>query len=397
MAYEFRRNTNTVEQINRDFTSGHLVVDMSYQRRKVWNDEDKIRLIETILLGLVMPEVFFWTANVDPDSGETITHIVDGQQRINTIVEFIAGEFNLDKKSLLNDTIKEKHAGKYFKDLDRDAKTSIWQYPISIVDIDRNCTKDSITQMFNRLNLTNYNLNPQEKRKGKNSVFGDKCEALSTLDFWKNKKLFSSNDAKRMKDVEYCCSIYILAKEGIVDQTNGKKINDYYDDYKTSFDDNRELENKIILAMQIIDQLTDKTTISFVSKKAQMYTLFCMIFKMMDSNIDMCDTIFEKFKMFITAYNNFRNEFVLNYSDTDTQLSELFEKIKKYKLASSEGINKVGNRVIRYEILYKICVESNNEILEQLSTIAKDLEEKIQLRAHKFDRLEDDDIIDLNS
>ena len=76
--------------------------------------------------------------------------------------------------------------------------------------------------MFYRLNLTNYSLNRQEKRNSKDSVFGDKCEALSTYDFWKKTKLFSSADAKRMKDVEYCCAIYILANEGIVDQTNDK-------------------------------------------------------------------------------------------------------------------------------------------------------------------------------
>jgi uncharacterized protein with ParB-like and HNH nuclease domain len=36
-----------------------LVVDDSYQRRSVWGEKDKIRLIETILLNLVIPELFF--------------------------------------------------------------------------------------------------------------------------------------------------------------------------------------------------------------------------------------------------------------------------------------------------------------------------------------------------
>lgn len=41
------------------FSSGSLIVDESYQRRSVWGEKDKIRLIETILLKLVIPEVFF--------------------------------------------------------------------------------------------------------------------------------------------------------------------------------------------------------------------------------------------------------------------------------------------------------------------------------------------------
>lgn len=392
MPYEFRRNTKTIEEINREFISGRLVVDTTYQRRKVWNDEDRIRLIETILLGLVMPEVFFWTANVNADTGETITHIVDGQQRINAIVDYINGDFTLSEKSLLDTESPKKYGGKLFKELSNDDKTAIWQYPISIVDIDRACTKEQIKQMFNRLNLTNYNLNPQEKRNSKDSAFGDKCEALSTLDFWKKNKVFSSTDAKRMKDVEYCCSIYILANEGIIDQTNGKKINDYYDDYKDEFDSNNNLKNRVIKSMSIIEKLCDKTTTSFVSKKAQMYTLFCMSFQMIDQNIDLDNEIFIKFKLFVEAYNKFRNEFVLNYDDP--LIADVFENIKKYKLASSEGINKVGNRVIRYEILYKICVVSEPNIKKILQSISDDLEIKLNQRKSSFDELEADDTID---
>ena len=45
------------------------------------------------------------------------------------------------------------------------------------------------------------------------------------------------------------------------------------------FDQDNSLEEKIMQAMDIIDSLVDKTTISFISKKAQMYTLFCVAFK----------------------------------------------------------------------------------------------------------------------
>ncbi len=393
MKYSFRRNDRSIEVINRDFLSGKLIVDTTYQRRKVWNDQDKIRLIETILLELVIPEVFFWTASRNPDTGEAITHIVDGQQRINTIVDYINGEFILDKKYLLNDDVKNSCGDLLFKDLSAEYKQKIWEYPISIVEIDSDCSKDEIKQMFYRLNLTNYNLNPQEKRNSLDSEFGDKCDSLLTLDFWKEKRIFSSNDAKRMKDVEYCCSIYILANEGIVDQTNQKKINEYYDDYKDEFDKDDKIKDKVISAMDIIDELTDKATISFVSKKAQMYTLFCMALKMIDNNITVSEIIFEKFKLFVEAYNKFRNEFVISYDDDD--LSILYENFKKYKLASSEGINKVANRMIRFEILYKICIESNDEILELLKKISNDFSIQLDERKNKFDKLEEDDLVDV--
>ena len=158
----FRRNTKTVAEINRDFREGKLFADTSYQRRKVWNDQDKVRLIETILMELIMPEVFFWTADRDSETGIALTHIVDGQQRITTIVEFIQGDIYLNEKYLMNDKIKETCGKKYFSELDDEYRDKLWDYPISIVQIDSGCTKEQIKEIFYRLNLTNYNLNQQE-------------------------------------------------------------------------------------------------------------------------------------------------------------------------------------------------------------------------------------------
>lgn len=392
MKYNFNRTNKDIQTINKDFVCGNLFADQSYQRRKVWNEQDKVRLIETILMEYVMPEVFFWTAKRDPETGIASTHIVDGQQRINTIVEFINNEFSLNAKYLLNDNIKENCGNKFFNQLESDYRTIIWDYPVSVVEIDRDCSRDDIKQMFYRLNLTNYDLNQQEKRNSKDSKFGDKCEALSTYDFWKNVRLFSSADARRMKDVEYCCIIYILANEGIVDQTNGKKINDYYDDYKDEFDQDNILEDKIIKAMEIIYGLVDKTTLSFISKKAQMYTLFCMVFKMMENQDENYDLLFENFKLFVSVYSKFRNEFDINYDDE--LLAELYADIKKYKLASSEGVNKISNRMIRFETLYKICVEGKDDIRNRLGILDNDFAEKLRVKKSK-DELEKDDVVDL--
>ena len=291
----------------------------------------------------------------------------------------------------MSDEIKQLCSKKTFRELDQTIKNKIWEYPISIVEIDPECTISDIKALFYRLNLTNYNLNQQEKRNSKDSAFGDRCEALSTYDFWKKTKLFSSADAKRMKDVEYCCSIYILCNEGIVDQTNGKKINNYYDDYKDEFDKDDVLTNKIKDAMSIIEDILDKTTLPFVSKKAQMYTLFCVIFKMFDEQISM-DDFFEKFKIFVTAYSKFRNEFVIEYKET--LCASAYESIKKYKLASSEGINKVANRTIRFEILYTICVEDGKEFLEALKKITEDMDKLLFEKGDQKDQLESDDLID---
>lgn len=391
----FNRNFETIDTISEKFKNELLVVDTTYQRRKVWMPQDKVRLIETILLGYVMPEVFFWPAEIDPSTGKTVTHIVDGQQRITSIIEFINDAFPLTEKYLIDEEIKANYGNKCFTDLTDEEKLRIWKYEIFIVNIDREVNKDNIKQLFYRLNLTNYSLNSQEKLNSIESLFGDKSEALSQLDFWKVCRVFSAADARRMQDVRYCCSIYILANEGIVDQTGDRKIIQYYTDYRDEFDYEGKLREKIEKAMDIIAGLRDKSTQNFISKKAQMYTLFSVAFKMIESDVNLSSNIFQKFKLFVEAYDKFRNEYDIAFEDNG--LRELNEHIKKYKLASSEGINKVNNRVIRFEILYKVCIDSDDEIKFQLRELAKRYREQTDSQLVLFEEFDAEDLNEITN
>ena len=241
-----------------------------------------------------------------------------------------------------------------------------------------------IGMVIYRLNLTNYSLNEQEKRNSKSSAFGDKSEALAKNEFWNELRVFSANDARRMKDTEYCCSIYILAQEGIVDQTGSPKVNQYYDDYSEKYDTDDTLTNKIVGAMDIIRTWCNYETISFISKKAQMYTMFCVALRLITDSIDNTDTIKKKIEKFIMSYNLFRNEYEMSFEDE--RLTMLYESIKKYKLASSEGVNKFQNRMIRYEQLFKNCVISDDDIITTMDQLVE------LLRAKKSPTSDDVDV-----
>lgn len=235
MALTYNRHELKIQQIFNDFKDGVLIVDTSYQRRSVWLDRDKVRLIETVLMGLIIPEVYFWDAETDPDTGKTITHIVDGQQRINAIAQFINNEFKLSKDFLIDQEISEKYGNKYFSDLGNDDKILIWTFNLSIVRIkDKNM--DEIRNIFYRLNLTNYSLNDQEKRHSNTwGLFADLTKEISELSFWDEFNLFNYGDIKRMKDEEFCSSLILLARKGIINQTNQNPLNDAYSDYATNY------------------------------------------------------------------------------------------------------------------------------------------------------------------
>jgi hypothetical protein len=40
------------------FEDGVLIIDSGFQRHSIWGEKDRIRLIETIMLNMVIPEFF---------------------------------------------------------------------------------------------------------------------------------------------------------------------------------------------------------------------------------------------------------------------------------------------------------------------------------------------------
>lgn len=359
MNFEFTRNTLPIVDIYKKFNAEEYIVDHSYQRRKVWVDKDNIRLIETILLNLVVPEIFLWPSEINPETGDTLIHIVDGQQRINAIVDFIAGKYQLKKSGLLTKEIKEKFGGCYFSELPTNVKKEFWSYRLSIVNIDKNCSKEDVKNMFYRLNITDYRLNEQEIRNSLDNVFGALALDLSRQDFWDEINVFSSADVKRMKDVEYCAGILILADEGIVDQTTSKKLNQTYDDYKDEYPYEEEVIGLINASTERIMQLQNDITKKFLSRKTQLYTVFSFVFYIEENNIEFCEDILEKFNLFVSVYNEFKND--ISEIDVPEYLRDLFKLINSYRLASSEGVNKLSNRMLRFEIIKKVCLP-NSEI-----------------------------------
>ena len=113
----------------------------------------------------------------------------------------------------MDDSIKKAYANKYFRDLDTETRKTFWNYPLMIIEIDSKATRDDIITMFNRLNLTDYNLNDQEKRNSVSGEFAALAREISNNPLWDERRLFTGPDVKRMKDVEFCASLLLLYRK----------------------------------------------------------------------------------------------------------------------------------------------------------------------------------------
>lgn len=360
--FNFNDNRKTINEITTMFNDGNLVVDDTYQRRSVWSEKDKIRLVETILLNLIIPELFFWKAETDPETGTSITHIVDGQQRIKAIYSFINNEFKLKPQYLLDEKIKESYSNKYFKDIDANVKKAFWNYQLMVIDIDPSATRADIITMFNRLNLTDYNLNDQEKRNSLSGEFAALAREISDAPIWEEKHLFTVPDVKRMKDVEFCASLILLYRKGIIDQTDQAALNQAYEELQTEYKNAEKDKDAVYAAIEAVTELfvSDSVT-KFLKKKTQLYTLFSVVFYMQRTGTEIQEDHKENLNSFVKLYSVFSNDMDLNGQINESE-KVLFDWLKKYKLASSEGLNKHTNRMIRYTVMKDFLFSLNKEL-----------------------------------
>ncbi|PJI45633.1 MAG: hypothetical protein CTR54_03615 [Rhizobium sp.] len=138
-------------------TNGLLDLSPKFQRRGVWTRAAKSFLIDTILRSKPMPKVLLTQELLGKKNVRTV---VDGQQRIRTILEFVSGGF----------TVLSAHnaqfAGILFTDLDEDVQTSILQYEVG-VDLLYNVSLADMLDIFARINTYSVTLNRQEQLNAK--------------------------------------------------------------------------------------------------------------------------------------------------------------------------------------------------------------------------------------
>ena len=138
-----------------------------YQRRLRWNTVQKSKLIESLLLNIPVPPVFFYESNA------ARYEVMDGQQRLNAIREFMAGDFALSGLSVLRplNGIRYSHCPPRIKRaLDRASLSAIVLLLES--EQERVAGRLSLTDIrrfiFDRLNTGGTKLNPQEIRNALN-------------------------------------------------------------------------------------------------------------------------------------------------------------------------------------------------------------------------------------
>lgn len=248
-----------------------LELNPKFQRRPVWTDKAKSFLIDTVIRGKPMPKVFI-RQKINVSTKTSMREVVDGQQRLRTILSFIKDGFSINKRQ------NEKYGGTLFSQLPVEIQAQVLAYEVS-VDLLINLPDSEILDIFSRLNSYAVVLNEQEKINadhfGPFKALADKI-GHKYYDYWTSQGVLTSKQIVRMLEVNLVADILIATLEGVKSK---KQVKKYYDQYESSFDYNTDtLEENFEKVIGVIAKIYPEGLSDTEFRRPHLfYTLFTAI------------------------------------------------------------------------------------------------------------------------
>ncbi len=225
-----------------------LTVNEEYQRApRLWPPAARSYFIDTILCGFPFPKIYFWE-KLNKITLRPQREIVDGQQRMLSIVDYREGRFALGGNSA-------HYSGKRFDDLTDAEKEEFLTYTVSC-DVIRNAQRSDILQMFRRMNAYTLPLNDAEKRHSE--FFGTfKTWVSRRVDRWgpllSDWKVLSSRSIVRMEDAELVAEIALTMHVGIVSSSSAQ-LKKLYRDLDGEFPDAEEWGRRLDVTFSFVQE-----------------------------------------------------------------------------------------------------------------------------------------------
>jgi hypothetical protein len=273
------QTTKDVSLLQQLFKSGQLKLAPAFQRQAVWPRPAKAYLIDTILADRPIPLLFF-TREISAQTGRPTYTVVDGQQRLRAIFEFLDNRLRLPTTAATNKSWR----GLRFKQLSTADRDRLLNYDLSVVEL-AGYEDDDIRDVFVRMNRYVVKLAPQELRHAREKgAFKEFTAQLAKVDFWETHRIFTPNQIKRMRNVEIMAELVILLAEGPQDKK--ESIDLYYHEYADGFPEADEIQARLAHYQQMISDGLPTLATTRWRKPVDFYALIGAMDFLSDSGVE---------------------------------------------------------------------------------------------------------------
>lgn len=222
---------------------GSLILQPSFQRKLVWNDVHKEKFLETIIFGYPFPEVYFADGDIDLEKKKSTTLVVDGQQRLHTIYQYITNDSKLILKKV-----------KRYNELTQKEQTDFLDYKVVVRDLGR-IREDEIKEIFSRINSVQYALNAMEIDNALyEGEFISVAKSIQSSNLLTDLQLLTDGEISRMKDLEFILLIMSTVEVGGY-FTSNNEVDTYIKRYDNDYPNKDYMVNKFLEVLSYVKQL----------------------------------------------------------------------------------------------------------------------------------------------
>jgi hypothetical protein len=348
----FDSTKHPISWLLKHYRDGELQVRPPYQRKPVWAARQKCYLIESILLGLPVPEIYVQQTTT-PD-GDTTYAIVDGQQRVRTILQFVGSERDpneADENKFILDQLESSSPwrNRGYDELSPQERQEFYNYKI-VVRYLYTDDDDEVRDMFKRLNKFLTPLKPQELRNA--TYWGPFAKTASDLaddEYWAENRIVTPAAIRRQNDVEFISELLI----GLLHGPQGGSaavIDEYYlqyEDFEDEFPGQRQAVKTFADVKQVIERVLPDIKSLRWSNKTDFYSLFVALGEhLRTKRFD-----YDKAKECARALKKLSEDISLAQRDEYTGTDE---RVLSYAKALVRGANDKSRRAARHSALMAV-------------------------------------------
>lgn len=203
--------TYTISEILKWDADKELELNPKFQRGPVWSAPARTYLIDSLLRGYPIPKLLFRTV-VDRNSRRTLRDVVDGQQRLRTIIEFSNDKFALGSKA------GEEFRGARYSNLDPDVQDQFLAYKLTCEQL-LGASDEDVLEIFVRINSYTVPVNDAELRNARfdNEFSGLVKNLIRQVPTVWDIGVLSNRDRVRMVDQSLIAEVLGFFETGVVD------------------------------------------------------------------------------------------------------------------------------------------------------------------------------------
>lgn len=250
----------TIADIYEKIETKRLNLSPDFQRKFVWTQEHQEEFLDTIINGFPFPEIYVCQGETDTKKLRTTQKVIDGQQRLTTIRNYIEDSFDKPLKLVPK-----------FSDLDETQTEHFLSYQIVVRDIGK-VEDELIKEIFRRINLTKFKLEDVEIH---NAIYDGEfiqiAKALSEEVGLEDFGVFHESEFTRMADVHFFLQVMsTIERDGYFQRDNEveKCIAEFNDEYSNA----HKTKSQILNAISIVQKL-DFELDSIWFRKSNFFTL----------------------------------------------------------------------------------------------------------------------------